>query len=54
MLTGNGQNGKAKRWLESWLEGEPGGPLLGLRHMNIPAIVSSKFLHRPLHTEQAY
>jgi hypothetical protein len=54
MLTGNGQNGKAKRWLESRLEGEPGGPLLGLRHMNIPAIVSSKFLHRPLHTEQAY
>ncbi|MDB4797411.1 hypothetical protein OAG94_02490 [bacterium] len=53
MLTSNGQNGKAKLWLESRLEGEPGGPLLGLRNIKILAIVSSKSLHLRLHTEQA-
>jgi hypothetical protein len=30
MLTGNGQNGKAKRWLESRLEGKPRRPFLGI------------------------
>jgi hypothetical protein len=53
MLTSNGQNGKAKLWLKSRLEGELGGPLLGLRNINIPAIVSRKPLHLRLHTEQA-
>jgi hypothetical protein len=53
MLTGNSQNGKAKRRLESRFEGEPGWPFFGLRHMNVPSIASGKFLDRPLHTEQA-
>jgi hypothetical protein len=42
MLTSNGQNGKAKLWIESRLEGEPGGPLLGL----IPELIAVVRLDR--------